>query len=205
MPQLSAEAKHHILLEYAANDATRSFADLAARHAVKGGERVLRNSHQRWDGTPASLQHKRGAGRPRALNSTQVQLHVQFIDDTLAQAVEGLDRYPLTLVLDRAPIHTNVAAILQAFRDRGSGAIREIRLMPPNAAKRLSPLDNSLFHEWKEACRKRTPATKQNIEQIMNDAWANLNPGPYYKQCGLTRSKSAYFDCPTPADHQHDS
>ena len=77
MPQLSAEAKYHILLEYAANDATRSFADLAARHAVKGGERVLRNSHQRWDGTPASLQHKRGAGRPRALNSTQVQLHVQ--------------------------------------------------------------------------------------------------------------------------------
>jgi hypothetical protein len=36
---------------------------------------------------------------------------LQFIDDTLAQAVEGLDRYPLTLVLDRASIHLNIDAI----------------------------------------------------------------------------------------------
>jgi hypothetical protein len=148
-----------------------------------------------------SPQERRDAG-VKGINGPML---LQFIDDTLAQAVEGLDRYPLTLVLDRAPIHTNVAAILQAFRDRGSGSIREILLMPPNAAKRLSPLDNSLFHEWKEACRQHTPATKKNIEQMMNDAWANLNPAPFYKQCGLTRFKSAYVDCPAPDAHQHDS
>ena len=77
MPQLSAEAKHHILLEYSAGDATRGFAELARRHAVQGGARTVRRWHRRWDGTPASLQHKQGAGRPRALTSRQVQLHVQ--------------------------------------------------------------------------------------------------------------------------------
>ena len=82
----------------------------------------------------------------RGVNGAMLQ---QFIDDTLAQAVEGLDRYPLTLVLDRAPIHMNVNALLQSFRDRSSESIHEILLLPPNAAKRLSPLDNSLFHDWK--------------------------------------------------------
>src|SRR4029078_12566304 len=53
----------------------------------------------------------------RGVNSAMLQ---QFIDDTLAQAVEGLDRYPLTLVLDQASIHKNVDAIRQAFHDRGS-------------------------------------------------------------------------------------
>lgn len=136
----------------------------------------------------------------RGINGAMLQ---QFIDDTLAQAVEGLDRYPLTLVLDRAPIHKNVESLIQAFRDRGSGAIKEILLMPPFAAKRLSPLDNALFHDWKEECRKRCPATKRNVRQIMNDAWAKMKPRPHYKHCGLIAHQDPYFDCPDPIGHRH--
>lgn len=77
MKQLSAEAKHHILLEYAPSDATRSFAALARRHAVKGGAQVVRSWHQRWNGTAASLQRKAVTGRPRALSTAQVQQHVR--------------------------------------------------------------------------------------------------------------------------------
>ncbi len=127
----------------------------------------------------------------------------QFIDDTLAQAVEGLDRYPLTLVLDRAPMHTNIDAIRQTFHDRSSQSIKDILLLPPNAAKRMSPLDNSLFHDWKEECRQHCPATMDNIEQIMNDSWEKMKPKPHYKHCGLTHSKDPYFDCPCPTKHKH--
>jgi hypothetical protein len=131
----------------------------------------------------------------------------QFIDDVLAQAVEGLDRYPVTLVLDRAPIHTNIDAIRQAFHDRGSESIKDILLMPPiaNAAKRLSPLDNALFHDWKEEVRKHTPMTRTTIEQLMNDAWMKMKPGSHYRHCGLTRSRDPYFDCPAPTIHRHGS
>lgn len=128
---------------------------------------------------------------------------LQFVDDVLAQAVEGLDRYPLTLVLDRAQIHKNIDALRQAFADRGSESIKDILLMPANAAKRMSPLDNALFHDWKEVCRKHTPATKRNIQQIMNDAWMKMKPGPHYKNAGLMRNQDPYFDCPAPAVHQH--
>jgi hypothetical protein len=141
---------------------------------------------------------ERGAG-------ITLNMLVRFIDDLFAQAVRALDRYPLTLVLDGASIHMDVDAIRQAFRDRGSEAIKDILLMPPNAAKRLSPLDNALFHDWKEECRKHCPATARTIEQIMNDAWMKMKPGPHYLHCGLTRSKDLYFDCPAPAVHQHAS
>jgi hypothetical protein len=141
----------------------------------------------------------------RGINSAMLQ---QFIDDTLAQAVEGLDRYPLTLVLDRASIHKNVDSLLQAFRDRGSESIKEILLMPTNAAKRLSPLDNALFHDWKELCRKRCPVTKRTIQRVMADAWNQLPTRllhQHYKHCGLVRGQDPYFDCPDPASHAHDS
>lgn len=72
---------------------------------------------------------------------------VQFIDDVFAQAVEGVNCYPLTLVLDRTSIHLDTEVILQAFHNRSSESITEILLMPPNAAKRVSPLDNCLFHD----------------------------------------------------------
>src|SRR5688500_680714 len=76
MRQLSAETKHHILLEYSPHDINRSFAALARRHAVKGGERLLRLWHSRWNGTPASLEHRAGAGRPRILSKAQVAQHI---------------------------------------------------------------------------------------------------------------------------------
>jgi hypothetical protein len=129
----------------------------------------------------------------------------QFINDVLAQAVEGLDRYPLTLVLDKASIHKNTDALLQEFYDRGSQSIKQILLMPPNAAKRMSPLDNSMFHDWKEECRKHCPVTGRTIQRVMNDAWMKMKPQSFYKHCGLTGSSDLYFDCPNPAVHHHGS
>lgn len=76
MPHLTAETKHHILLEYSPHDTTRSFAALARRHTVKGGAQVIRFWHHRWDGTPASLQEQQRSGRPRALSRAQVQRHI---------------------------------------------------------------------------------------------------------------------------------
>lgn len=76
MPHLSAETKHHILLEYSPGDSTHSFAALAHRHAVKGGARLLRFWHSRWNGTPASLERRPGTGSARLLSRAQVARHI---------------------------------------------------------------------------------------------------------------------------------
>jgi hypothetical protein len=77
MKQLPPEAKHAILCEYSPFSRTHSFAALAARHGVVGGGEVVGRWHQRWDGTPASLQHARGAGRPHVMSEREVQQHVR--------------------------------------------------------------------------------------------------------------------------------
>jgi transposase len=77
MPHLSADAKHHILLEYASHSATHGFPALAARHAVAGGARTVQRWYQRWDGTPASLEEQPRTGRPRALSKAEVSRHVR--------------------------------------------------------------------------------------------------------------------------------
>jgi hypothetical protein len=44
---------------------------------VKGGGRTVQRWHQQWDGTPTSLQHKNGAGRPRTLSIRDVQQYIR--------------------------------------------------------------------------------------------------------------------------------
>lgn len=76
MPHIDANSKHHILLEYSADDHTRSFAALARRHAIKGGASVVKRWHDRWDGSPHSLEEKARPGRPRLLSRAQVTRHI---------------------------------------------------------------------------------------------------------------------------------
>jgi len=130
---------------------------------------------------------------------------LQYIDNVLAQAVGALDLFPLTLAMDRSPIH-NTGEILQAFHDRGCQDLQTVYLIPAYSAKRLSPLDDALFHQWKRAVRKHPRITKSNIVQIMSDEWNKIPPQSlmaHYHHSGLTHRTDPYFDCPAPADHQH--
>jgi len=132
------------------------------------------------------------------------EMLVDYILSTLGQETWALDRAPLTLVIDRARIH-NEEAMMEAFNERG-GHVMQVLKMPPMAAKRMSPLDNSLFHDWKQAIRKHGPLTLSNMQQVMSDEWNNIELSKiaaHYKHCGLTRRRDVYSDCPQPTQHQH--
>lgn len=139
--------------------------------------------------------------KARGINT---EMLLDYIYNLFGSETAALDNPPLTLVLDRATIHSE-AELLQAFRERG-GHVMSILKMPTQAAKRMSPLDNALFHEWKERIRKHGPLTLKAIQQVMADEWNNLKPEailPHYRKCGLTSSIHPFFDCPAPASHQH--
>jgi hypothetical protein len=146
------------------------------------------------------------APKERAAGIT-TQMLVDFINDLWGQAVGALDRYPLTLVIDAASIH-NVEKIKEALEELGRGEIVDIIKMPAHSAKRLSPLDNALFHDWKQAVREMGKLTPQNIQQHMTSAWDQLPAeflDAHYKNCGLVRGTDVYFDCPDPIRHKHGS
>ncbi len=78
--------------------------------------------------------------------------------------------------------------------------------MPTQAAKRLSPLDNALFHIWKEKVRKHAPLTEGNVVRIMSDAWNNISSRyiqSQFRKCRLMAGQNVYDDCPAPTVHRH--
>lgn len=134
------------------------------------------------------------------------EMLVDYILSTLGQETWALDNPPLILVVDRSRIH-HTDRVMEAFNERG-GHVQQLLKMPPHAAKRMSPLDNSLFHDWKEAIRKRCPLTLNNIQQAMADEWNNISAAKiqaHYRHCGLTGHTDPYADCPAPALHRHDT
>jgi transposase len=72
MTLFSPQSKHHILTQYRAHSREYSFVALASRYAVKGGESTVRKWYRQWNGSAASLERKKGSGRPRALSEAQV-------------------------------------------------------------------------------------------------------------------------------------
>jgi hypothetical protein len=140
--------------------------------------------------------------RGRGVDSAML---IEYIRNLLAQAAGAIDRFPLYLVLDKATIH-NEAKMLQEFHDWGCQELKEILKMPTAAAKRMSPLDNSLFNVWGHRCTEVSPLTKQNIKQRMSDAWNSItikDLRAQYRHSGLMRHQDPYFDCPNPVLHKH--
>jgi hypothetical protein len=132
---------------------------------------------------------------------------LRYIQDLLGQAAGALDQYPLLLLLDKATIHSE-AKILQEFHDWGCQELTEVLRIPTVSAKRLSPLDNSLFNLWRQRVLAGGPLTKANIKQRMSDAWNSISQKEIqsqYRHCGLLRHQDVYFDCPAPFAHKYGS
>lgn len=139
------------------------------------------------------------------VNGINKRMLHQYIQNLLAQSAGALDRYPLCLIVDRASIHTE-GEILQEFHDWGCQELTEVLRMPAAAAKRLSPLDNSLFNVWRQRVLAGGKLTHRNIKQRMSDAWNSItfkDIKPQYDNCGFRRGDDVYFDCPCPDKHKH--
>jgi len=135
---------------------------------------------------------------------TSEMLH-EYIRTLLAQSAGALDVYPLLLYLDRSPIHSE-EKIKQEFHDWGCQELVEVIRIPPASAKRLSPLDNSLFNVWRQRVLADGPLTLSNIKQRMSAEWESITRADIqtqYKHCGLMRGTDVYFDCPNPTQHRH--
>ena len=78
MPQLTPKQKHDILTIYSHNKHKHSFESLAHQYNIKGGKQLLSRWYQQWNGTPQSLERKRGSGRPTILTSTEVRDSIQL-------------------------------------------------------------------------------------------------------------------------------
>jgi hypothetical protein len=172
---------------------TSSYADRYDMIALCNGERVL--PPVIFTPKDRSNQHVKGITK---------KMVERAVDEIFAQSVAAIDKYPIYLVTDKASIRQH--DLVQVFHDRGCQDVKEMLIMPTQAAKRMSPLDNALFHLWKEKVRKHAPLTEDNVVQIMNNEWNNISSRhiqSQFRKCLLQRSQNVYGDCPAPASHHH--
>jgi len=149
MSHLSADTKHHILLEYAADDPTRSFAALARRHAVKGGGQLIGRWHVQWNGTPASLQRKQGTGKARLLSKAQV---TRLVRQPLLAANREHRSVHYTQLLPTVRQKSGKQLSIQTLRRYGK---QELGAMEKHTKKRTA--DESEYKTWdgrKQACAR---------------------------------------------------
>ena len=112
---------------YIETSSTSSYATRYDMIACCSGDRVL---------PPKIFSPKeRGKGVTAALLQ-------EYVRDLLAQAAGALDVYPLLLLLDKSPIHTE-QQLMQEFHDWGCQELTHVVKIPATSAKRLSPLDTT--------------------------------------------------------------
>ena len=91
--------------------------------------------------------------------------------------------------MDKSRIH-NVSNIEQAHHSGGCTTLTQVLIIPIQAGKRINPLDNTSFHEWKERARQHSLLTEDTIVTITINEWditkAKKNIKHYYDHCAIT-------------------
>ena len=121
MTRYPLSLKHKILTEYRPRSRTHNFSALATTYGIRGGHMTISKWHHKWDGTPSSLEYRRGGGRKVKLNSKQVQ---QYITKPIRKANQDhvAIHYPQLLDTIKEKTHVDVSLrTIQRYGEKKEG------------------------------------------------------------------------------------
>lgn len=75
--QPTAQQKHDILIHCESRLPNLSEVEVARLHGVIVNRATIWNWKQKWNRTPQSLEHKKGAGRPHILTPAEISRHIR--------------------------------------------------------------------------------------------------------------------------------
>jgi len=110
----------------------------------------------------------------------------QWIIDTLAPSINQLGIKNLCLIFDKSSSHNRVN-MMQALRAGKCYCVKKIPHMPTASAKYLSPLDNPLWHSFRETIRNKHPLILTDIPVLLYQTFYSLSTQQIqnaYRKCG---------------------
>lgn len=122
----------------------------------------------------------------------------QWITDTLAPAINQLHIDNVYLICDKSNAH-NDEGMMHALRAGKCRSVKKFLYMPTASAKYLSPLDNPLWHNFKEVIRAEHPLSTTDIPSVFSETFYSLSKKMIknaYRKCGLMPGTDEYYDRP---------
>jgi hypothetical protein len=117
------------------------------------------------------------------------KLVLKWVRKELGPAIDQLAIENMVVVFDKGLSMKSTQA-LTALQQGGCQHVAEVWIMETGIAKHCSPLDNALWHEWKEKVRKQEPVSELSSLRIGKREWNDIpisHVEGYYRKCALTR------------------
>jgi hypothetical protein len=120
------------------------------------------------------------------------ELFLDYIADDLVPALSNYPRRDWYFITDRAAIH-NMKEIQDELKALdNSHTMKHVLLLPTNTAKYVSPLDNSLWHLWKDRVRKEERRPGEGLDAFLVRTWGEMEKRvihSMYRKCRLMRGQ----------------
>jgi hypothetical protein len=123
-------------------------------------------------------------------------LILSWMRNELARDIDMLDLQNMVVVLDKG-LSITATEVLNSIHEGGCSNVTEVWIMETGIAKHVSPLDNTLWHDWKERIRKREPISELSLIRICKQEWLRTSVPHlegYYRKCALTRGTNISYD-----------
>ncbi|UJR18616.1 hypothetical protein I4U23_005524 [Adineta vaga] len=134
----------------------------------------------------------------RKIKGVRQEIISEWITDTLAPAINQLQIDNIYLICDRSTSHNGVN-MMEALRAGRCTSVKEIIHMPTASAKYLSPLDNPLWHSFRESIRNQHPLSPTDIPLLLSKTFYSLSKQEIknaYRKCSLIYGNNEYYDRP---------
>lgn len=85
--------------------------------------------------------------------------------------------------------------MLNSMKDGMCGCVKDVWLIPTGGAKHISPLDNALWHSWKDCVREKAADTHEDLVKAIKKCWHTINAqqlSAYYHHCALFAGQDSY-------------
>lgn len=128
------------------------------------------------------------------INGVRQSVINQWITNTLASAINRLHNDNIYLVCDKSSAH-NAESMVRALQAGECESVKKVLFMLTGSAKYLSPLDNPLWHGFKEDIRSHHSLLPDDTLMTLSDTFYSLSEQKIknaYRKWSLLRGTDEY-------------
>jgi len=134
----------------------------------------------------------------RDIDGVRKEIVNEWIRKKLAPAINRLCIENFYLICDKSRAH-NKRNIIEALKAGKCQSVIDVCYMPTASAKYVSPLDNPIWHSFREAIRSQHPLTTANLPSILSKFFFSLSEQEIknaYRKCATIRGTNVFYDKP---------